>query len=223
MEFGLILDKSEFKTDDSKGVALTVNSEGKIVWEENKPKRQITSITGWTTAFLIFASVYLEAHPSKGQELLKYCHLIRTSSARFGGWGWKNYDIQFRLRKMRNPERSWATIDSELWAVYMGVPSTQRGFQNTPLFQRRLPSSSSQFFPVSSFPATQFQGQRRGGSPANRLQGQRGGGRATCICFDYNRNGCFRPSCIYKHQCIKCNDKAHGAASCRKFNQASTR
>jgi len=122
VDFGLILEKCELKSDDAKGVALTVNNEGKLVWE-NKPKRQIFSIHGWTTAFLTYASVFLEAHPEQGQALLKYCHLIRTSQTRFGNWGWKNYDTQFRYRKARNPERSWASIDSELWSLYMGASS----------------------------------------------------------------------------------------------------
>lgn len=37
-----------------------------------KSNRKINNIQQWTDAFLIFSSVYLQAHPAKNLELLKY-------------------------------------------------------------------------------------------------------------------------------------------------------
>ena len=64
---------------------LSVDELGNVVWKPNKPKCQIISINQWTSAFLVFSSVYLEAHPHRTQELLKYTHIVRTASSRFGG------------------------------------------------------------------------------------------------------------------------------------------
>ena len=33
--------------------------------------------------------------------------------------GWNNYDEQYRLRKAQDPSSSWATIDQELWLLYL--------------------------------------------------------------------------------------------------------
>ncbi|CAC5416742.1 unnamed protein product [Mytilus coruscus] len=35
------------------------------------------------------------------------------------GLGWKDYDQEFRLKKARNPAMSWATVDQELWLLYI--------------------------------------------------------------------------------------------------------
>ena len=69
------------------------------MWSDNKQRRVINSIHTWMDAFLIFASVFLKAHPQHAQQLLKYASLIRTAASKFNGWGWWWYDAQFRMRQ----------------------------------------------------------------------------------------------------------------------------
>ena len=64
---------------------------------------------------MVFMDVLLQKWPNHGQELLKYMHTIRLASSRGSGLGWVSYDEQYRLRKARSPQSSWASIDMELW------------------------------------------------------------------------------------------------------------
>ena len=68
---------------------------------------------------MIFASIYTTAHPSSVSGIFKYIHTIRIGAKRPGGMGWKSYDIQFRLKKEKNPALSWSVVDQELWLLHM--------------------------------------------------------------------------------------------------------
>ena len=126
VDFALLLDNSEgIFHDINEDLKLSVDDKGCFVWKQHRPKRQINSIHTWTSAYLVYASVFLSAHPEKVQEILKYAHTIRTAASRFGGWGWKTYDMQFRMRQQLHPQRSWASLDGELWALY--VSSSPQG------------------------------------------------------------------------------------------------
>ena len=79
---------------------------------------------------LIFAAIYLQAHPAKTIELIKYIQTVRMGANRGYQW-WYDYDIQFRLRKAINSSGSWGDIDSELWLMYM-TPSPAGGITQSP-------------------------------------------------------------------------------------------
>ena len=111
VDFGQLLEKTEHLGQDDKQYSLAVGQGGTLVWQESKPKRNINSVHTWASAFLIFSAVTLSAHPQRVQEMLKYAQFVRTAAARHKGWGWRSYDIQFRLRRQWQPQRSWATID----------------------------------------------------------------------------------------------------------------
>ena len=128
VDFGQLLEKTEHLGQDDKQYSLAVGQGGTLVWQESKPKRNINSVHTWTSAFLIFSAVYLSVHPQRVHEMLKYAQLVRTATARHKGWGWRSYDIQFRLRQHWQPQRSWATIDGELWHLFV-VTSVARPFQ----------------------------------------------------------------------------------------------
>ena len=59
----------------------------------------------------------LKRNPSQALPLTKYLNTIRTAAKR--SWGWKDYDIQFRLKKASNPNLAWDSVDGELWLMYM--------------------------------------------------------------------------------------------------------
>lgn len=84
-----------------------------------KNAKNITNIQQWTDAFIIFASIYLEGHPTKALDLLKYMNDVRLAAARSSGLGFKEYDQQFRLKLAKNPSGAWGTVDPELWLIYI--------------------------------------------------------------------------------------------------------
>ena len=200
VDFGLLLDKrvSEVQFTSSDSPVFGFNSEGQFVLKESKPQQRITSINSWTSAFFVYTAVYLSAHPSRTQELLKYGQIIRMAAARVPGYGWRDYDIQFRLRQQSRPHNSWATMDGELWNFYIAVP--------TPVVPSKF-HSNSQGGAQSSF---RGKGQSRGGQ-----QGARHASGGFCFAFN-GKAGCSRNPCRYSHVCQGCNTKGHGIISCKK-------
>ena len=168
---------------------------GQLHVADTKKKPQITSILAWTDAFLVFASVFLNAHPARLQELLKYMHVVRMAAARFPGRGWLEYDRQFRMRQQSHPSRSWSIIDGELWALLVTAPGSpyanSQGYRGPP-------------FTASKRPFTAVRSQFR---PPSRSSG---------ICFGYNRaSGCPRAQCPFVHKCSTCQAGGHGASACK--------
>ncbi|XP_033749321.1 uncharacterized protein LOC117334012 [Pecten maximus] len=95
-------------------------------------KSKVNNIEEWTNAFLIYTSIYLVKWPERAQELIKYMSTVRFAAKNFNGFGWKNYDVQFRLRQARNPLRTWSSIDHELWQMFVSAAySTARSTSNT--------------------------------------------------------------------------------------------
>ncbi|VDI41690.1 Hypothetical predicted protein, partial [Mytilus galloprovincialis] len=95
---------------------------------QSKPKAstvKINSISQWTDAFLIFIDIYLSSHLGEARGLLKYMSNIRLGASRVPGLGWKRYDEQFRLKKIRMPSCNWGTVDLELWLLFMYDDNTQ--------------------------------------------------------------------------------------------------
>lgn len=90
-----------------------------------KSNRKINNIQQWTDAFLIFSSVYLQAHPAKNLELLKYMRDVRLAASRCSNLGFMDYDQQFRLKRARHPTGSWGEVDSELWLLYIVNSNTK--------------------------------------------------------------------------------------------------
>ena len=113
-------------TSDKK---FTINASGELVAKDVET-RKITTIEKWTDAMLSFSFIYLEAHPVKLFELLKYIQIIRLGASR-GSTGWVEYDTQYRTRKAQDPTSSWGDVDTELWLLYMTPAVPQQPMANT--------------------------------------------------------------------------------------------
>lgn len=98
----------------SSGVILGVDENGQLVTKAKVSNEQISSIEKWTDAFLIYSSIYLEAHPEQTQEILHYMFLIREAALKYSGTMWRTYDEQFRLRQAENFS-PWSKINAYLW------------------------------------------------------------------------------------------------------------
>ncbi|XP_062616018.1 uncharacterized protein LOC134277712 [Saccostrea cucullata] len=118
LDLGVLLETTE-ERDKKNKINLV---DGELVLQKGK-SRKITDIGKWTDAFLVFTSIYVEAHPDQSLGLLKYMHTIRLGSYR-SPTGWKLYDEQFRLKKARNSSMEWGQIDNELWMLYVTSPVT---------------------------------------------------------------------------------------------------
>ena len=185
-----------------------------MVWKNNMARRRITSIATWTSAFFVFASIYLAAHPQRVQEILKYGYIVRSAAARYSGWGGRDYDIQFRLRQQLMPQRSWSSIDQELWTLYVASPP-QHSFAIKGVASNNAPNRA---FQSSSSRNTQANFRQQ--QMANRNRGAKIGKNTSVtkpgFCFRFNRSiGCQIPNCKFTHKCISCNKDDHGEATCK--------
>lgn len=95
------------------GNLISINEMGQL---ETRPKTDPDkiSVSKWTDAFLIFASICLVEYPQRIHEILKYMSTIREAASRFPGFGWRIYDEQVRLRQALKYQ-PWGTINSDLW------------------------------------------------------------------------------------------------------------
>ena len=54
-----------------------------------QPNKKIDNLDKWLSAFHVFMAIFLEKHPSRAAELLKYAETIRLASIQFSGFGWR--------------------------------------------------------------------------------------------------------------------------------------
>ena len=115
MDLALFL-RQHFESNVGQKPCSLEELDGKLVLQESVNNiKVIDNINLWTDAFLNFTMVLIENHPSKITELLRYIYIIRNIAEEIPSSRWLLYDQQFRLRVSRNPTKSWASIDGELW------------------------------------------------------------------------------------------------------------
>jgi len=113
---------------------LVINN-GQLQFQQ-KSSKKIVDLNTWLDAFLIYTSIYTTVHPESIQGLLKYMYNIRLGASRCSGFGWREYDKQFRLKKAKNQALAWGTVDQELWLLYMhnnAINMTSQQFSGSPL------------------------------------------------------------------------------------------
>jgi hypothetical protein len=156
-----------------------------------------SSVEQWSSAFIVFISIFIEPFPNRSQELLKYLRDIRLAATRSDSW-WK-YDEQFRHNKSNNRSSSWGTINLELWLLHVNGHVT------------RAQEFIGQTRPAIRQPTTQVSG-----PPTSKLFKQRmvspKAGLLTCNYFNSGRNCPFNP-CRYSHVCRLCGGTLTG---CRR-------
>ena len=224
MDLGLLLENWSSDQDRLKeGFAITLDNAGRAILKQAKTVRRISSISAWTSAFLSYSSIYLAFHPQRTQEILKYMHTIRSAAIRFASSGWRQYDINFRMRMQRNPQKSWASIDGELWYLFVVAPPVQRLSVPTSAFGRpnynqaqntvySNPRASNSQAQNSGFSNLRFTPQTNQGPRRQAFLSQ--GPRP--ICFGFNKQeGCSFIHCKFSHSCNKCKKPGHNALTCK--------
>lgn len=114
INLALLLKGAVELADHCNSSVLKLNSDGALETSRKECKEKITSIEKWTNAFLIYASIYLQAFPDKTLEVIHYMYNIRECAGRQSGYAWREYDEQFRLRQASAPA-SWSAINNDLW------------------------------------------------------------------------------------------------------------
>jgi hypothetical protein len=208
VDFPLLLKQSrDLPTDAHVSGELKVK-DGQIALEKQQLKT-ITNIHTWTSAYVVFMSVYLEKFPLKCQELLKYMHSIRLSAGRSSHSGWAYYDEQYRLKKERHPTSSWGVVDSELWVMYISSAQPQQ-FQSGHLGDRNSYSFHSNNKQRSTTQGPNTQG---GGNGTKPYQSPSKSPKPTGICYAFNRGTCAFNPCKFRHRCSGCGGP-HPRANC---------
>ena len=112
---------SNLHNDQSRTIVIDNNGNLNL---KQKSGKKITDIGTWKDAFLIYTSIYMAAHPSSTQGLLKYMSNVKLGANGCFGLSWLSYDQQFRLKKAKNVYLAWGAVDMELWLLYMTQDQT---------------------------------------------------------------------------------------------------
>ncbi|KAJ1181523.1 hypothetical protein NDU88_006730 [Pleurodeles waltl] len=67
-------------------------------WELARRPRVPITMDNWTSAFLIYASIYCKKYADRAIAMFKYKDIIRKAQMHFGGFAWLSYDEEFRAR-----------------------------------------------------------------------------------------------------------------------------
>lgn len=170
---------------------------------DNK-KFSIKNIHLWTSAFMIFMDIMLEKWPTKGQELLKYMQSVRLAASRGYSGDWVNYDEQYRLKKARYPNSSWAQVDMELWLIC--ISSQRSNFVNRE--QMSMDNSVQGLWQKddNSYPLL---------SNSNNVTSKRTMSLRYCIVYNKGQRCTYGRSCRFQHKCQKCTGN-HPASFCKQ-------
>lgn len=114
--------RTSFKDRADDTQYLSIDKEGRIVQRAVPKATTELTIEQWSSAFLVFMSVFLQSHPDQTQPLLAYAELIRGAVANFLGGTWRHYDAQFRSRLEADPTHPWGVIDNQLWLTLLSKP-----------------------------------------------------------------------------------------------------
>ena len=115
VKLALLLKQNFSSTQSVSGTLAIIDNQLSIKPATSKIKQPINSIEMWSDAFINFILVYIQKHIAKASDLLRYMAVIRGAAVNNPISKWLVYDMQFRLRTSKDPNRSWSQIDGHLW------------------------------------------------------------------------------------------------------------
>ena len=112
-----LLIKHQGNRQKSSGKIEIVNREGSNKFDliQNEQEGKITNVNKWEQAFRLYATVYTKEHPHRSAEILQYMDTIHRAARTFNWEAVADYDFCFRQLMAEYPERSWATIYTQMW------------------------------------------------------------------------------------------------------------
>lgn len=191
--------------DDSVGVFV---SKRRFSVYNNTPRfRTNLSIEQWTTAFLIFADIYIEKKPEESRTLLKYCHTIREMYDLYGDEPWRVYDERFR-RLRETVKLPWGKLVDELY-----TKSANSNAQNNKAKQvasNFRPQQEKSVLPRQSY------------IPPSTITTPPTAAVKPKTCIQYNKGQVCRKPCPYKHACHFCSG-SHPRFQCAEYKSILSR
>ena len=169
-------------------VSVSTGSSHQVISMMTQPgkEKQISTIDQWTSAFLVFGTVYTQRFPHSAPGMFKYCEVVRDIAQTCPMFAWRQHDEQFRNFRHSDPESfPWDQPRWDLFFKCMYVKQVRGG-------SGRAPATLSH-------------------KPARHIQPSPAG-----YCWGYQRgNKCTATQCKFKHVCAKCQ-LPHPASLCRK-------
>ena len=138
----------------------------------------------------------------KSVELFRYIDIIRQAEKKWGGFGWRAYDEQFRALMAVYP-RPWSIIDQGIWSMCVTCPQHPAAPKSIPQSPQ---NNSEQGRKGGQKGSNNSQNNNRGGQ--NQQKGgndNRSRGNSKPVCRDYQMEVCRRHNCKYPHVCAWCN------------------
>ena len=187
------------------------------------PRREVPDLLSWLTSFGMYASILTEKHPQLTLGLWAYQTFMVREARRCGGHGWQDYDLMFRQQAVAT-ELKWASINSSLYTVTFGAPSSR--VQTAPIEKSQVrvmgvykwcqePDHTSADCALAPLPNQDRRGSRIKSTSRQQRSGSRPGVQRPC--FSWNNGKCrFEPDCRFQHICsVKGCQGAHKASECR--------
>ncbi len=182
------------RTDQQQHWAFSAQGPTLVAQPAEESGKEVKGIFAWTNAFLIFASVYLEKHPDRAQDMLKYTANIREFAQKMPSAAWLKYDHDFRRKMARNPQSLWSTIDMELYAKML--------LHNSPVAGPRGIATNVRQNYTRTFRPSQ-------GRPCYAFNS------GTCTKTD--------STCTYAHKCMHCQKPGHPRGKCFQLQNNCTK
>ena len=168
-------------------------------------RRPISSITDWVQAFLVYMAAVVTADPSMTLELLAYALTIVRASQHFEGLHWRAYDTHFRINAAASGNRSWSSIDTDLYTRFF----TGRA---RPLLPCRWCDSTAHSDSECTHKPTGAP-KRKTPSDNNPPPKRRNWPGDVCALFNAKGSCAFGERCKYRHVCGECGAD-HAARVC---------
>ena len=97
-----------------------------------RPPRTISTFSAWSTAFLRYAGIYLQAHPADALGLINHMRQVSALTAPGLGLAWREFDQQYRRAREILPDMyRWgeAEANSSIWlnAIARGIAGASAG------------------------------------------------------------------------------------------------
>ena len=127
VDFSLLLSKTFGKRPEDEQLCYVPDELGRLVARHERRNKADLTLNQWTSAYHVYMSVYLKAHPEDLQDMLAYCELVRNAARDNPGTAWAQYDQMFRSRKEADPLRPWGMVDSQLWLQLFCKPIEHKG------------------------------------------------------------------------------------------------
>ena len=157
VEFAKLYPKNpnNIRSDAEEGRIELVSKAGKTYFipQSSQDSFRINNVRAWEKAFRVYAAIYTRANPHRAAEIYQYVHTINLAAASFQ---WDNvayYDYHFRKIMAKNPQRSWAKVNTQLWSLAMrDARPTEKfnvGYSNNPQNGQSSKKSSTDWREIS--------------------------------------------------------------------------